>query len=214
MDGVLAGSGGRKTCLQINFRCLILDMQRSAKSTFTPDEFLALERVSLSKHEFFEGEIFSLAGASRNHNSINRNLLSEIHQGLKPSGSSCKVYNQDMRINVHTNGLFTYPDVVAVCEPERYLPHAELDTLLNPVFIAEILSDSTESYDRVKKFELYKGIPEFKEYLLVHTRRRLIERFNYSSEGWKTMSFVEGRFSLLSLNIMLSVDDIYFDVPL
>jgi len=189
-------------------------MQRSAKSTFTPDEFLALERVSLSKHEFFEGEIFLLAGASRDHNSLNRNLLSEIHQGLKLSGSSCKVYNQDMRIHVAASGLFTYPDVVAVCETERYLPHADLDTLVNPVFIAEILSDSTESYDRVKKFELYKGIPEFKEYLLVHSRRQLIERFNYLSGVWETTSFIEGGFSLLSLDLSLAVNDIYFDVPL
>src|SRR5712691_6177164 len=115
------------------------------KTLMTEAEYLALERRSDEKHEFYQGEIFSMAGASREHNLIALNLGGELRQELK--GRPCEAYVGDMRVRITRSGLYTYPDVVAICGEPEFLD-AEVDTLLNPTVLIEVLSDSTEEYDR------------------------------------------------------------------
>lgn len=135
-----------------------------AKPHFTPAEYLALEREAEIKSEYLAGEVFAMAGASRRHNLISLNIAGELRSRLRER--PCEVYAHDMRVKVQASGLYTYPDVVAVCgEPE--FEDEELDTLLNPTLLVEVLSESTENYDRGVKFEHYRTIPSLREVLLV-----------------------------------------------
>ena len=122
---------------------------QSQLATLTPEEYLAIERQAQCKSEYFEGEIFAMSGASPEHNQIAANVLAEIHTQLKKR--PCRVFMSDMRVKVSPTGLYTYPDVVAFCDPPRF-DDKQKDTLLNPLVIIEVLSDSTEAYDRGKKF--------------------------------------------------------------
>ncbi|HKQ53986.1 MAG TPA: Uma2 family endonuclease, partial [Pyrinomonadaceae bacterium] len=118
--------------------------------------------------------MFALAGASRRHNRIVTNLVVALDGRL--AARPCNVYSNDMRVKVQSTGLYTYPDVVVTCGEEIFAS-GENDVLLNPVVIAEVLSDSTEAYDRGKKFESYQGIESLKEYLLVSQNSRRVEQF-------------------------------------
>ena len=128
-------------------------MNPQLKPRLTPEDYLAIERSAEFKSEYFDGEIFAMAGASRAHNSIVLNTGSEIRQHLK--NRSCKAYVNDMRVKVNPTGLYAYPDVIVVCGKEQF-EDTHLDTLLNPTLIIEVLSDSTEAYDRGRKFEHYR----------------------------------------------------------
>src|SRR5690606_7579846 len=134
------------------------------KKRLTAEEYLEFERSSEIKHEFYNGRVFAMAGAKRRHNLIALNIGSEIRSNLK--GKDCEAYPSDMRVLVAEFGLYTYPDVSVVCGKPEFQDDV-LDTLLNPVLLIEILSDSTESYDRGRKFQHYRSIETLKEYVLV-----------------------------------------------
>src|SRR5919198_4874617 len=119
---------------------------------YTPEEYLALERAARHKSEYVNGRIYALAGASRAHNLIVVNVSAELRAQLR--GRPCETYASDMRVKVSQTGLYTYPDVVVVCGEPRF-EDAQVDTLLNPTVIIEVLSESTESYDRGEKFAHY-----------------------------------------------------------
>src|SRR3954469_2694994 len=127
-------------------------------------EYLQTERQLETKNEFFDGEIFAMAGGTSAHSLIATNLAMALGSRLK--GSGCLTYNSDLRLKVEATGLFTYPDISVVCGGARFLDEQE-DTLLNPSVVVEVLSDSTEAYDRGKKFEHYRQIASCQEYLLV-----------------------------------------------
>jgi len=145
-----------------------------ALSRITPEEYLQLERQSATKHEYFDGEIFAMAGASRKHCKISANLI-YIFTG-KFKGTPCNVYANDFRVKVKETGLYTYPDVIITCGKE-ILEDQVKDTLLNPLIIIEILSPSTESYDRGKKFSHYRQIESLQNYVLVSQDEPHIELF-------------------------------------
>jgi Uma2 family endonuclease len=119
------------------------------KRRCTPDEYLALERKVPFKREYYRGETFAKSGASREHGLIASNLGGEINRQLRDR--RCEAYSNDMRVLVDATGLYTYPDITVACEEPRFLD-AKVDTLLNPTLIVEVLSPSTERYDRGKKF--------------------------------------------------------------
>src|SRR5262249_32000266 len=144
------------------------------KRIVSPAEYLAAERRSETKHEYLRGVVYAMAGASREHNRITLNLGAEIRAQLK--GSPFEAFVSDMRVLVEATGLYTYPDV-AVVGGERPFLDAEVDTLLNPNVLIEVLSPSTEAYDRGKKFAHYRRIPSLVEYVLVAQDRPLVERF-------------------------------------
>ena len=149
-------------------------MSFELKPRFTPEEYLALERKAERKSEYFNGEIFAMSGASPQHVLIVTNVVAELRGQLKTR--PCTVYSTDLRLKVSAAGLYTYPDVIVVCgEPQFDDDHK--DTLLNPTLIVEVLSESTKDYDRGGKFEQYRMIESFVEYVLIAQDKPHVEHF-------------------------------------
>ena len=149
-------------------------MASQPKPRYSVEEYLEIERAAEFKSEYIDGYIVAMSGASEPHNLIVTNVVSELRGQLK--ARDCRVYFSDMRIDVREQGLFAYPDVVVVCgDPE--LSDSKLDNLRNPVVIIEVLSKSTESYDRGVKFMKYRRIESLQEYLLVSQDTPLVERY-------------------------------------
>lgn len=140
----------------------------------TPEEYLTMERASEYRHEYYQGEITDMTGASRRHNLIVANVLANLHGQLR--NRLCEVYANDMRVKVSASGLYTYPDVIVVCGEAQFEDN-EFDTLLNPTVIIEVLSDSTEEYDRGKKFARYRKLDSLLDYLLIAQDRMHVEQF-------------------------------------
>jgi len=156
-------------------------MSSATKPHITPQEYLSLERKSPTRNEYFRGEIFAMAGTSREHSLIAGNLNREI--GNQILDRPCESYASDMRVMVAATGLYTYPDVVVVCDEPEF-EDREVDTLLNPTVIFEILSPTTEAYDRGVKFGHYRRIPSLREYVLVSQDRMLVERYTRQGNDW------------------------------
>jgi len=150
------------------------------KQLLTPEEYLIIERKAETKSEYFAGEIFLMAGASERHNLIVANLVDEIRVQFK--NRPCKVYPSDMRVKIQATGLYIYPDVVVVCTKPEFEDNRN-DTLLNPTLIIEVLSDSTEAYDRGKKFEHYRTLNSLSDYLLVSLDNPRVEYYVRQSDG-------------------------------
>ncbi len=184
-------------------------MSSNPKTLLTEEEYLALERQAEFRSEFLAGEMFALAGASRRHNRIVTNLVTALDVQL--AARPCNVYSNDMRVKVQSTGLYTYPDVVVTCGEEKFAD-GENDVLLNPLVIAEVLSDSTEAYDRGKKFESYQGIESLKEYLLVAQKSRRVEQFvRQDVKNWLYSEAHEPgeTIKLQSIGCELRLEDIY-----
>jgi Uma2 family endonuclease len=179
-----------------------------AQPLVTPAEYLALERSAREKSEYVNGRIYAMSGASRLHNLISLNVAGELRSQLR--GRPCEAYVNDMRVKVQRTGMYTYPDVVAVCEEPR-LEDAEFDTLLNPSVIVEVLSPSTESYDRGEKFAHYRRLDSLREYVLVAQVTRRIEHFRRRGEHWVLTEISDpgGELSLSSIGCVLKLADIY-----
>lgn len=147
-------------------------MSSAAVKKFTVAEYLALERSSETKHEYFAGEIFAMSGGSESHSLICGNLVREL--GNQLTDRPCRVYTSDMRVKTLV-GLYTYPDVAIVCD--KPILEDDRNSLLNPLVICEVLSPTTEGYDRGKKFQYYRSLPSLREYILVCQDRVLVEHF-------------------------------------
>ncbi|MGD9561720.1 MAG: Uma2 family endonuclease [Pyrinomonadaceae bacterium] len=175
----------------------------------TPEEFLAFERASDEKHEYRDGEVVLMSGAKLNHNRISTNLTGLLWQGLK--GKDCENYSNDLRVWVPKSRLYTYPDGIVVCGEPQFLDD-EFDTLLNPVLIFEILSESTESYDRGRKFKNYRSIDSLKEYVLISQTSPSIEKYTKHGDGFWMLSEASGidsNITFESIDCTLSLTDIY-----
>ncbi|MBI2568898.1 MAG: Uma2 family endonuclease [Candidatus Schekmanbacteria bacterium] len=140
----------------------------------TTEEYLALERTAEYKSEYLAGDIFAMADASERHASIVANLMYILVGQLKER--PCKAYANDLRLKVNPAGLYTYPDILVVCGTPHFADEQH-DTLLNPVVLIEVLSESTEAYDRGKKFDHYRTLPSVSDYLLVSQDQHKIEHF-------------------------------------
>ena len=179
---------------------------------YTPDEYLALERAASRKSEYIEGQIVALAGAARQHNLITANLIRELGGQLRHK--PCEVYSSDMRVKVSSTGLYTYPDVVVACgEPE--CEDAELDTLLNPTCLIEVLSKSTADDDRGYKFEQYRTLPSVSE--IVFVAQGFVHVVHYGRRDAETWILSETRDSgdvltMTSVDVEISVGEIYAKV--
>src|SRR5436190_16681809 len=150
------------------------EVSTQPKTRITPQEYLELERKAATKSEYLDGEMFAMSGVLREHSIIVINITSELNSQFVER--PCEVHGPDMRVKVSATGLYTYPDVAAVCG-EPAFEDAHVDTLTNPQLIIEVLSDSTESYDRGKKFAHYRTIDSLREYVLVSQTECRIERF-------------------------------------
>ena len=171
----------------------------------TPDEYLEFERHSEEKHEYLDGEIFAMSGAKRNHNKIVANLSGLLWRDLK--GRECEFYPNDMRVFVPKTGLYTYPDLVIVCGEPKFRDNVP-DTLVNPVLLIEVLSDSTEGYDRGKKFQHYRSIESLKEYVLVSQTEARIEKYLKQGDGFWVLSEAVG------LDSSITFESIESELPL
>lgn len=187
-------------------------MSAIPKKKISPEEYLAFERNSDEKHEYFDGQVFAMSGAKRNHNKIVANLSGLLWQELRDK--DCEFYPNDMRVFVPKTGLYTYPDLVVVCgEPE--FQDTVPDTLLNPVLLIEVLSESTEGYDRGKKFQHYRCIESLREYVLVSQGEARIEKYLRQGDGFWVLSEAIGMDSsieLTSIESQLDLNEIFAKV--
>lgn len=152
------------------------------KTVYTLEDYFELEKSSEEKFEFWDGNVWSMSGASYAHNSIVRNLNTEIDLQLREKG--CMVLPSDMRIKVPEYPPYRYPDLTALCGDPQIEKLGGIDTLVNPQLIVEVLSDTTEAFDRGDKFSYYKSIPSFSEYLLVAQHRPHISQFVKHGDGF------------------------------
>jgi Uma2 family endonuclease len=179
---------------------------------YTPEQYLKLEREAEFRHEYLNGEIFEMSGANKRHNIISVNLIRML--GNQLLDRECNVYGTDMRIKVSVEGNYTYPDVVAVCGEEYYEDETE-DNLLNPTVIIEVLSKSTEAYDRGAKFESYQSIESLRDYLLVTQEPFRVEQFvRQNANVWTYFEFrkAEDLVRLESIGCELRLGDIYHKI--
>ena len=179
----------------------------------TPEDYLEFERASEIKHEYFGGEVFAMSGASANHSTIAGNAFASLHAQLRRQ--PCRVYQNDMRVKTRSV-LYTYPDVSVVCGEPQFEDRV-VDTLLNPTLIIEVLSPSTERYDRGKKFQHYRTIESLQEYVLIAQDSVLVERYlRQPNNEWLLSEFagMDAVLELPSIRCRLALADMYEKVEL
>jgi Uma2 family endonuclease len=181
------------------------------KTLITEDQYLELERDADHKSEFYKGEIFAMAGATKEHNKIVASLILEIGQHLK--GKGCSLFPSDIRLHNYENSLYTYPDVTIVCGEEKYLDD-EFDTLVNPTILIEVLSPPTEDYDRGTKFKLYRSIPSLQNYVIVSSTEYAAEVYTRNNGNWilTTAKDKEGNLFINAIDYTMKLIDIYAQV--
>ncbi|MBV5309202.1 Uma2 family endonuclease [Chromatium okenii] len=180
-----------------------------SQTTLTAQEYLDWERQQEMRHEFINGEIYAMTGASRSHNLICSNLVAALHSQLR--GKSCEVYVNDMRVKVSITGMYTYPDVVIACDKPAF-EDQQIDTLLNPLLIIEVLSHSAEGYDRGAKFLHYRNLPSLQDYLLVSQHEIRIEHYTRQADHcWLLTEYQQSdeRIEFDALGCSVLVQDVY-----
>lgn len=178
----------------------------------TAEEYLEAERKAEHKHELMNGYIITMTGASLKHNKIVGNLIGSINPFLK--GKGCEVFPSDLRVNIPSTNSFTYPDLTIVCGKPELLDEL-FDNLLNPSVIIEVLSPSTESYDRGNKFFTYQQITSLKEYILVDSNSIQIQSIIKKDDGlWKfeTINDIKGSLTINTISQQILLSDIYYEL--
>jgi len=184
-------------------------MATQPKTHLTPEQYLEIERKAEYKSEYFRGEMYAMSGAREGHNLVASNLNAELVTQLRKR--PCKAYMSDMRVHIASTGLYTYPDASALCGEPQFLDDTR-DTLLNPQVIVEVLSPSTEAYDRGRKFGQYRTIPSLREYLLISSERMSVEHFTRGEDGaWilRARNNPQDVVELTSLSVRIALADLY-----
>lgn len=179
------------------------------KKFISIEEFIEMENEATEKHEYFQGEVFSMAGASDNHNEIFSSLFSELSAQLK--GKTCRPYGSDKRLYIRENTLLTYPDISVYCNKSAPFGKGEM-TFVDPTVLIEILSESTKNYDRGVKFSLYRDIPTLLEYILVDSQSIRVEIFRLNeSKHWELEEYksLDDSLFIAALNVRISLRDVY-----
>jgi Uma2 family endonuclease len=177
----------------------------------TEDEYLVFERASAERHEFADGEIFAMSGGTYKHTTVAANIIRDLGQELR--GRRCTVQTSDMRIHFSTTGRYVYADASVVCGRPQFKDETH-DTLLNPKLIVEVLSPSTEAYDRGDKFAQYQTIPSVMHYVLAAQDKPRIEVFTRQDDGsWNLRNYGPGdRVALSAIECAIEVDQVYTNV--
>jgi Uma2 family endonuclease len=181
---------------------------------FSSKEYLTWERQAEAKHEYYRGEIYAMAGATRKHNLIAGNVLGVLHLQLRKR--PCEVYPSDMRVKITPTGLYTYPDVVVVCDRPQF-DDDERDTLLNPTVLVEVSSPSTEDYDRGDKFAHYRTLASLVDYLLIAQERLHVEHYQRQPGGaWLLREYraLDQVVEIASIGCQLTLADVYQKVTI
>lgn len=184
-------------------------MFTASKRLLSPEEYLAQERQAELRSEYFRGEVFAMSGASYEHTLIKDNLAGELRNQSR--GGPCRVLTSDLRVKVSASGLYTYPDIVVVCGEPQF-EDKMFDTLLNPRVLVEVLSDSTEKYDRGAKFAHYRRLASLQEYVLVAQDRPLVERYvRQTTDSWVLTALADlaQTFALASITAQVPLAQIY-----
>lgn len=186
-------------------------MEPAQRERLSEAEYLERERASDEKHELVNGELVAMAGSTRQHSQITANIIRSL--GNRFADRPCVVHTSDRRVNVATTRLYAYPDVSVVCGPEQSHPQ-DHNTLRNPTLIVEVLSDSTELYDRGAKFAHYQNLASMREYLLVSQKERIVERYErIDGDEWRYTRFTGGAIvPLPSVAAELPLDEVYLKV--
>lgn len=171
-------------------------------------DYLQLEQGADVRHEYHRGELFAMAGGTRNHARLGLNLGAMLAAHEEKCG--CTSFNGDLRIRIEEEDCFLYPEAVVVCGPEQYSP-LDPNALLNPVLVAEVLSDSTEAYDRGEKFRLYRTLNSLREYILISQKQPLVEVFFLDGNTWQFQSFegAEATIHFQSMRAEIAMKDLY-----
>jgi Uma2 family endonuclease len=184
-------------------------MQQPALKYITPEEYLAMEEAAAYKSEYYRGEIFAMAGASKNHNRINFDLGTSINLALK--ATNCEVFANEMKLWIKAENIFTYPDLMIVCGKAEFYEGRD-DALVNPVVIFEILSDSTKVRDRIEKFDFYRSLPSFQEYILIDQYKIHVEQMYLETRNkWILSEYNEitDVLKLAKVNVQIPLQEIY-----
>ena len=184
-------------------------MSAVPKPKLTVAEYLAIEREAEFKSEFYDGEMFAMAGASLEHNRVSENLSIEI--GKRLTSGPCQSFSRDLRVRIERTGLYCYPDLVIVCG-EPLMADEDEDTLVNPCVVFEVLSPSTERYDRTIKLRHSKQLQSVQEYVLVAQDEPLCERFTRQPDGsWTHAEFVglNATLELTAVPVAVPLADVY-----
>jgi Uma2 family endonuclease len=187
-------------------------MSTQPKAFLTPEQYLEIERKAERKSEYYKGEMFAMSGVRWAHARLSANLMLLLGPQLRAKG--CAIVASDLRVRVGDSILYTYPDLTVICgEPELLDQH--FDTLLNPLLIVEVLSPSTEAYDRGLKFQLYQKIDSLKYYVLVAQEQIHVDLFSKENGRW-VLTSADGPDSVIEvsgLGCRLELAEIYRDVP-
>jgi Uma2 family endonuclease len=184
-------------------------MLTQTQKLYSPEEYLALEEVAESKSEYIDGEIVPMTGGTPNHNDIAGNFYAHSKFALR--GQNYKVFFGDLRLSIPRYRLYTYPDVMVV-QGEPVLYDDRTDTIVNPLAIVEVLSKSTKNYDQGDKFDYYRSIPEFREYILIDQYKVYVEQFVKTSDNKWLLSEYESAddvLALSSLPFQIQLGEIY-----
>lgn len=183
-------------------------MATAPRRTWTVEEYLKFERTSETRHEYLDGEIFEMVGASANHSIISSSVNHSLYS--QTQNRPCLVYTSDMRVRVNRK-MYTYPDITVVCGTPEY-EDDHVDTLLNPTLIVEVLSPSTERYDRGEKFQHYRALTSLQEYVLISQHSPRIERYlRQPDDQWLLTDAVglEATIELPSISCTLRLSEVY-----
>ena len=181
---------------------------------YTFEEYLRREEKAVEKHEFYNGKIIKMAGGTYNHSKISANALTALRVAVRNLPQKFSVHTSDLKIYIEPSDIGVYPDALVICQEPIFWKN-RLDVIVNPLLIVEVLSPSTQSYDRLGKFELYKSLPSFQEYVLINADKHSVEtRFREEPDLWriKTEDDINNSVSLRSLGVSISMADIYEDI--
>ncbi len=185
-------------------------MPVSVRKYYSEEDFLTLERMSKTKNEYYRGEIFAMSGASFQHNQIASALIRDI--GVHLENAWCNIFGSDLRVHTQFQSFYTYPDAVVICGEPSFVDK-EFDTIINPAILFEILSPSTEEYDRTVKFDFYKNIPSLQQYVLIDSQKIWIEVFTRQTDQniWLSEQFSSPaeEWQLSSINYKGFVNQLY-----
>lgn len=199
---------------QLHVRLFVMGMPAGKRRHYTVEEYLRLEEDSSEKHEYRDGEIVAMAGGSPDHSLILANTIGELRNHLK--GKPCRLYESNLRIKDVRKVLYHYPDATVVCGPTLYDPQeAKKMTVINPRVIVEVLSSSTEGYDRGVKFSRYREIESFEEYVLIAQEGLSVETFLRQPDGTWSLAAYNGRDAIAKircLGIDLPLAEVYAGV--
>jgi Uma2 family endonuclease len=189
------------TLPQTNYRC-------------TPEEYLARERDAAERHEYYHGEVFAMSGGTPDHSLIISNVNRELGNRLR--GNPCRVYDSNLRVRIPRTTLYAYPDVSVICGDRQFDPlDTRRETVTNPTLIVEVLSPSTEAWDRGGKFQNYRQIDSLREYVMVVSDKPLVETYLRQQDGTWVLNAVAGldvRARLVSLGVELDLAEVYSGV--